>query len=342
MDSSALRKTTAVIVGLAIVVPLILLMFIGPASRSAPRDIAIGVAGPAAAVAQVQESLAQRQPGAFAVHAYDDAAALEQAARDREVYGGLVLGPQPVTVIATGASPVVAGVITQLGATLGATQPDAQAPTVVDVAPASESDPRGAGFGSVIMPIFLAGAVLGIALTQLLRRVRLIAVALPIGAAVVGAASVGVAMWAGVLTGGFWAQWLAMTAGIYAIGAVIAGLASLVGLAGMGLAALVFMLIGMPVAGIATPPEYLPGVWGHVGQALPLGAAGTALRAAAFFGDGRMVGIGGGAALLVLLAWIAVGYVLLGLTVLKRRKLVREHLEPEPEPASRAPAITAA
>lgn len=323
MPAISVRKALGLIVGLSLLIPLVLLMFIGPASRSAPHELAIGVAGPAPAVAQVEQVLQQRQPGAFDVQAYDDAAALEQATRDREVYGGLALGPQPVTVLATGASPAVAGTISGLAAAVGQQHPGAPTPTVVDVAPPADADPRGAGFGAMVMPIFLAGAVLGIALTQLLGRARFIAVALPIGAALVGATCIGAAMWAGVLPGGFWAQWLAMAAGIYAVSAAIAGLVSLVGMAGMGIAALLFMLIGMPLAGIAAPPEYLPSIWGHVGQALPLGASGTALRSAAFFGDGRLVGIGGGCALLVLLAWVVVGYALLGGSVLKRRRLVR-------------------
>ncbi len=328
MDSGALRKVTGLVLGLAIVVPLILLMFIGPASRGAPHDVPIGVAGPAPAAAQVQQTLEQQQPGAFAVHTYDDAAALEQAVRDRTVYGGVALGPQPQTVIATGASPAVAAVITGVGNQLSAVQ-GVPAPTVVDIAPPAASDPRGAGFGSVILPVFLAGAILGIALTRLLGRAGPIAVALPIGAAIIGAACVGVAMWVGVLPGGFWAQWLAMSAGIYAIGAVIAGLVALVGLAGMGIAALLFMLIGMPLSGISAPPEYLPWAWGQVGQALPLGATGTALRSAAFFADGKLIGTGAGAALLTLLAWVAVGCGLLGLSVLKRRRLVDEHMADE-------------
>lgn len=322
METATLRKVIGLIVGAAIVVPLILLMFIGPASRGEPHELPIGLAGPAPAMAQVEEGLQERQPGAFEVHTYDDAASLEHAVRNREVYGGVALGPQPVTVIATGASPAVSALIAGIGTQLSAAQPGTPAPTVVDVAPPAESDPRGAGFGSVILPVFLAGAILGIALTQLLGRAGQIAVALPIGAAIIGATCVGAAMWIGVLPGGFWAQWLAMSAGIFAIGATIAGFVALVGLAGMGIASLIFMLVGMPLAGIAAPPQYLPGAWGQVGQSLPLGATGTALRGAAFFADGRLIGVGAASAFGVLAAWIAVGYVLLGLSVLKRRRLV--------------------
>ncbi len=324
------RKVIGLIIGLALLLPAVLLMFIGPASRGAPHELPIGVAGPAPAAAQVEQVLAQQQPGAFEIERFDDAAALEAATRERRIYGGVVLGPEPVTVIATGASAAVAGTITQLGAV--AAQQAAGGPAgagtggtrVIDVAPAAPDDPRGAGFGSVILPVFMAGAALGIGLTQLLGRVRLIAIVLPVGAAIVGATCVGAAMWVGVLAGGFWAQWLAMSAGMLALGAVIAGLVAVIGMAGMGVAALVFMLIGMPLASIATPPEYLPWIWGNVGQALPLGATGSALRGAAFFADGSLFGTGTGAAWAALICWIVFGYLLLGLAVLKRRRLTGE------------------
>lgn len=329
MPQATARQAVALIVGLAIVIPLILLMFIGPASRGTPHAVPIGVAGPEPVAAQVTGTLEQSQPGAFEVHRYPDVAALETATADREVYGGLAPGPDPVTVVATGGSPVVAATLTQIGNRVSGGQA-----RVVDVAPPAESDPRGAGFGAMILPVFLAGAVLGVALTQLLRRVRWIALALPIGAAAVGATSVGVAMAIGVLPGGFWAQWLAMSAGIWAIGAMVAGLVSILGLAGMGVAALLFMLVGMPLSGIAMPPEYLPWIWGEVGQWFPLGATADALRGAAFFPEAGFPGPETGSAYAALALWIVIGYLLLSVTVLKRRRLTAEVLAGQSAPVT--------
>ncbi|MFT4086837.1 MAG: ABC transporter permease [Gordonia sp. (in: high G+C Gram-positive bacteria)] len=342
MNAQLVRKTAGLIVGLSIAIPLILLMFIGPSSRGTPHDLPIGVVGPQAAVTQMSAALEQKQPGAFEVHAYASAEDLQRATRDRDVYGGLVLGPQPQTIIATGASPVVAGTLTQIGQQ--AAQRTGATPELVDVAPAAQDDPRGAGFGSVVMPVFIAGAALGIALTQVVRRGTLIALLLPVAAALIGAAVVGAAMLVGVLPGGFWAQWLAMSGGILAIGSAVAGLVSLIGMAGVGIAAMFFMIVGMPLSGIASPPEFLPGIWGTVGQWLPLGATGTALRDAAFFADGSLIGPGAGAAFGVIVLWIAIGYALLGASMLKRRMLQNELLgdgvvvEPDGEERELVPA----
>lgn len=310
MTSKSHARLAAAFAGLAIAIPLIVLLFTGPSSHGKPHDLPIGVVGPAAAAQQVEQRLDAQQPDGFAVHAYDSEAALVRATEDREVYGGLVPGAPgtpPAAVVASGGSPVVAQLLPQMATAMA----QGQKVRTVEVAPLSADDPRGAGFGSIVMPVFLSGMVLALATVMLGGHPKLVAAALPVGAAVVGAAAVGAAMWIGVLPGGFGAQWLAMSAGMLAIGATVAGLVSLFGTRGIAPAALLFMLVGMPLAGIAMPPEFLPHVWAVLGQSLPIGATGTALRSAAFFADGSLIGAGAGAAFAVLGAWIVVGYALL-------------------------------
>ncbi|MGO3327792.1 ABC transporter permease [Gordonia sp. (in: high G+C Gram-positive bacteria)] len=320
--SSTVRTLVGVVVGLAIVIPLVLLMFISPASKGSPRDLPIGVVGPQSAAESVDGMLKERQPGAFEVEAYANAEALRSAAENRDVYGGFVVGPSSQTVIATGASPAVATMLVEIGAGVAAQSGATQ--TVLDIAPAADGDPRGAGFGSMVMPVFMAGAALGAAAALVGRRRRVIAAVLPIGAAAVSASAIGVATWIGVLSGDFALEWLALAAGILAIAAPVSGLVSVMGAKGIGVAALLFMLIGMPLAGVSAPPEFLPGIWGGLGQLLPLGATGTALRSAAFFD-----GAGSLNAAIVLACWIAVGY--LFLTVSRRRTPAVEESVDAPE-----------
>ncbi|KXO99522.1 hypothetical protein [Tsukamurella pseudospumae] len=316
--SKSHAKLAAAFAGLAIAIPLIVLLFTWPASHGKPHDLPIGVAGPAAVAQQVEQRLDAQQPGGFQVHSYGTEADLVQATKDRKVYGGVVpgtLGSETKVVVASGGSPVVAQMLPQMTTAMA----QGQKVQTVEVAALSADDPRGAGFGSIVMPVFLSGMVLALATVMIGGHPKIVAVALPVGAAVVGAAAVGAAMSIGVLPGGFWGQWLAMSAGMLAIGATVAGLVSLLGTTGIGPAALLFMLVGMPLAGIAAPPEFLPHIWGVLGQCLPIGATGTALRSAAFFADGAVVGAGAGAAFAVLGAWIAVGYALLVIGAAKHR-----------------------
>lgn len=68
------------------------------------------------------------------------------------------------------------------------------------------------------------------------------------------------------------------------------------------------MFVANPLSGMATGWQWLPQPWGAIGQQLPIGAAGTALRSVAFFD-----GTGMTHALIVLVCWAAAGLLLIAL-----------------------------
>jgi hypothetical protein len=73
--------------------------------------------------------------------------------------------------------------------------------------------------------------------------------------------------------------------GLFALAAsaAVAGLGSVLGYPGIGLGALLVFLVGNPLSAVSSAPELLPEPWGQVGQWLPVGAGGAALRSAAYF-----------------------------------------------------------
>lgn len=87
------RRMVAVAVLVPLLAALALWAFAWPAARTAPRDLPLGVAGPAAATAQVEQQLAQHE-GAFEIHRYADEAAARDAVEDRTVYGAVVVTPR--------------------------------------------------------------------------------------------------------------------------------------------------------------------------------------------------------------------------------------------------------
>jgi len=91
---------------------------------------------------------------------------------------------------------------------------------------------------------------------------------------------------------------------ILAISAPIAGFVALFGPAGTGLGAVLMVFIGNPFSGVTSAPEMLPPVARDIGQWLPPGAGAEVLRSTAYF-DGNRVGV----QLLVLLSWVAFGFV---------------------------------
>ena len=70
---------------------------------------------------------------------------------------------------------------------------------------------------------------------------------------------------------------------VAAVGAVTVALQAWFGIAGTGIAILLFVVLGNPSSGGLAAPELLPAFWRDIGQALPVGAGVTAFRDAAYF-----------------------------------------------------------
>ncbi|GAA3501539.1 membrane protein [Streptomyces prasinosporus] len=294
-------RVAAVIVLVPALVALALWAFAWPAARTAPRDLPLGVAGPAAATAPVEQRLEDRE-GAFDLHRYADESAAREAVEDREVYGAVVVGEQgPKLLTASAASPSVAQVLQQ--AVAGPASAAGVRVTTVDVVPAAASDPRGAAMNASVLPLALAGIGAGVAVILLGLRGARAATALVASAALVGAVAAALAQsWLEAVPGNWWA--VAGTFGLtaLAVGAAVAGLAALIGRAGLGLGALLIMLLGNPFSGASSAPEMLPEPAGAIGQWLPPGAGVSLLRSVSFFD-----GAAGTGPALTLAWWAALG-----------------------------------
>ena len=186
---------------------------------------------------------------------------------------------------------------------MAAAQPGGTTVTTTDVVPLPQDDPRGLVFGSGSLPIVLGGLLVGV-LVALLVGGGMASILTVLGAAAgAGLATVGILqVWLGALDGSYWANAGVVALGIAAIALAVVGLRRAVGPAGVPVAALTILLLGNPLSGVMTAPELLPAGWSTLGQLLPPGATGTALRSTAFFD-----GAGAGTALLVLACWVLVG-----------------------------------
>ncbi|MFI6650114.1 ABC transporter permease [Streptomyces sp. NPDC050529] len=326
MPAAPNRRLVAVVLLVPVVVALALWAFAWPAARMAPRDLPVGVAGSAPAADQLQQRLEQ-QDGAFEIHRYDSADAARTAIKDRAVYGAVVMsakGPELLT--ASAAGPVVAQLLHDA---VTASAPAGSSVPVTDVVAAPATDPRGSVLGASILPLAIAGVAAGSAVTLLRLRGGRAAVALLGVAALVGVIAAALTdSWLGVLTGDWWSEAGALGLTVLAIGATVAGLAALIGPAGIGIGALLMVLIGNPFSGVTSAPELLPRPIGALGQWLPPGAGGSLLRSVAFF-DGHAAG---GAAL-TLTAWAVLG---LTAVLIGGRRRAQAPETPEPAPVRQA------
>lgn len=310
----AALRATGIIALLTAAIALVAIAFALPAARSEPHNVPIGAAGPQAASSQVAERLAQQAPDAFAVTYYPDEDVLRDAIRNRNVYGGIAFGPHgPLMLIATGSSPAVAQLLTQVGT--GIAQHSGIALRTEDVAPPPARDPRGAGLAASALPITLAGILPAVALVLALKRevwTRLVATIVFSGVAGVTIAALLHYVFGSIETN-LWGVAAGLTLGISAAGLFMLGMGSLFGKVGLALGAALALLVGNPLSGLTSAPEMLPGSWGLVGQLLPQGANATLLRSTAFFD-----GAGATTAILVLSCWAIAGAALVVSTALRR------------------------
>jgi hypothetical protein len=322
-EPPAAGRATGIVVVLIVVLAILAIAFALPAARSKPHGVPIGAAGPMAASGQVADILEQHAPGAFAITYYPGEAALRDAIRNRDVYGGISFRQEgPRLLIATGGSPMVAQMLTQLGSGIAQQVPAGGPATsgyvplhTEDLAPPTTNDPRGAGLAASALPITLASVLPAVALVLLIRReawTRFVA-------AVAFAPSAGITIAAllryvfGSIDHNIWGVAAGLTLGLLAAGLSMLGLGSLFGRSGLAIGALLALLLGNPLSGLNSAPEMLPSGWGTLGQWLPQGATATLLRSTAFFG-----GAGAATAIAALACWAVAGTALIVIAAVRQ------------------------
>jgi Protein of unknown function (DUF3533) len=114
---------------------------------------------------------------------------------------------------------------------------------------------------------------------------------------------------------GLWLAIALLALAAAAIGAVVAGSARLLGAAGVGLAALVVVLLDLVSSGGPLGSQFLPDFYRWLAPGMPVSQLYSAMRGALFFD-----GAGLAAPVAVLSAWLAGGLVLMGLGGLRARR----------------------
>ncbi len=299
-------RVGALMGALTLVSVLILIAFAWPTSSARPRGLPMVVA-PAAAAPQVQRQLAAGGVGdLFTVTGVPDEAAARQAIVERDALGAIVIGPSGPAVLKAGAaSPASSQLLDQLAATLSTGKPPVGA---VDVVPSPPGDPHGSAFAIAVLPFTLSALIIGavFGMTVRPRMPRLVGV---LGTSIAAGVCFTLVLhnWLDLLGGGFTAEASVITLVLAAVSVSVSGLVGLLGPPGMGIGAGIFVLLGVPLAGLAAPWQALPEFWGALGRFLPAGAGGELLRRVSFFPDASVA-----FPLLVTAGWLTVGLLLTG------------------------------
>ena len=304
------RKSAAVwaglTLGLSVILLALLMLFISPSLLSGPRDLKVGIVGPAAQLHAVEDSFQEQAAGAFDVGQYPSAADLQQAIKDRDVVGGFDLTGDTVDVyVASAGSTAISGAVSNAGAMVAGSM-GAQT-EIIDVVPLPDADPTGVGIGGLAFPLVFGGIVPAVAFRSMLAGRRGWILTGLLGFSVAGGLVVAAVLKFafGSIDGAVAPVAASVALGIAALALPLAGLNECFGTKGFTVAAMSMMFVGNPFAGIATSAQWLPAGVAFVGQLLPPGAAGTLVRAVAYFD-----GTGGLGAALTLAAWAVLGLVL--------------------------------
>lgn len=324
---------------IALVVGLFASAFIWPLKASDPKDIPFGIAGPEAQVTQVEKQLSAKQADLFDVTGYDDRDAVVQAIEARDIDGGLVVSDEGIEMLTASAgnaqvtqmlTQMAAGMKEQQAATAQQAIADAVAQAKEQGAPAEQileiqeqaqqkaaavtvetadvvaGGTLSAAANLVMLPALIGGMITAMLSVFMVKKPWYRIISLVSGALFAGlAGALVLGPWMDVLSGGFGMNWLALSSGILAIGATIMGLATLLGPAGIGVGAILMMLVGNPWGGMFVPTEFLGGFMGWLGAHMPNGNVIQVIKDINYFPEAAQ-----GSSWAVFAVWTGIGLVL--------------------------------
>lgn len=303
-DRHALETAVGpVVAGLVLLLTLIGLL--GTATHDPrPHDIPVGMSVPPALVQQLSGGFAAAAPGAFKFTTYDSEASARAAIDAREVVAALLVGANaPRLVVAGAAGDAITGGVT--AAFTNAFRAQNLPLTIEVVHPFQSGDAHGIGLFFLVLAILLS-TVIATALLALRGRDRGAVAQLGVVTAYAGLAGICGALGTAWIVDGYGDRlWQVMgLAGLLslAVGAVTLACARILGPAGVALAALVVVLLGLVSSGGPLGSELLPNAYRALAPWLPVGPAYSALRGALYFDGAGVLG-----PVVVLAAWTGVG-----------------------------------
>lgn len=312
-QASARSWTTVVVavVGTCLALAVLVIAFALPAAHSGPHGVPIGIVG-----TQAQTDAFSAKAAGFSVHRYRSQSDARAAILHRDIYGAIALdSPAQIDVlVATAASPPAAALVQAIGQQMSAA---AHLPAHLDDVRAFPGrDPKGTGLAAGALPLALGGWI-GAMVIMLLVPSPSGRIGGAVGFAVLGGFTVVATLQyvIGTFDGNFWLTSLAGMFGIAATCFIVLGLRELLGGPGLGVAAVLLVLLGNGLSGLASGPEFLPRPWGSIGQLLPPGATGTLMRDVTFF-DGH----GAAKSVITLTGYLIAGIALYAIALLRARR----------------------
>jgi hypothetical protein len=333
--------TFALVTGVFALQLLFIQGYIGAFHDPKPQQIPIAVA-PSPGVPASAAGSAVRQLNALrgrpldARQVVDRAAAMHQL-HHRDVVGGLIIAASgPDTVLtATAAGGAVADAVQTILETVETRQH--RQVVVVDAVPAGPKDSRGlAPFYLAVGWVvggYLVASILAIAAGGRPRNTRRSTIRLGALALYSVASGIGGVLIAGpalsALPGHFWPLAGFGMLLVFGVGAFTMAIQSVSGVIGIGIAVLLFVILGNPSAGGAYQSWLIPPFWRAIGPWLPPGAGTSAIRGIVYFGNAQVT-----TPILVMIGYSLAGAAILLVVSAMRRTSMRHEQAPVTAPAA--------
>lgn len=309
-------RAVAMLVGVFVLQLGFIASYIGAFHSPTPHDIPVAVVGPAGAsktaATQAADQLNSLKNHPLEATTVTTEAAARRQLEDRDVAGVLLLGSgsKDELLVTSASGGALSDALTRIADSIEKQQ--GRTINVTDAIAADSKDARGlsAFYLAVgwVVGGYLASAILGISggskpSSRSRASARLLGLAAYAVLSGLGGALIAEAMF-NAFGGSFWTLAGLGTLTVFAVGAFSMALQAWLGLIGIGVAILLFVVLGNPSAGGAYPAPLLPPFWAAIGPWLPPGAATDAVRGIIYFGN---AGLAPAAAVLAAYAVVGVG-----------------------------------
>jgi len=327
-------RAALLVIGVLLLQLGFIVSYVGALHHPYPHRASLAVVAPAQAGDKLVTQLNALPKRELDARPVADEATARQQILDQKVYSALLVDPngtRDTLLVANARGPALATAVQQVVTSVEARRHRTLA--TEDLVPLASGDADGlSSFYLVVgwcVGGYLVASILGISagarpanFSRAMIRVGVLAL-YSVAAGLGGAVIIGPVL--NALPGSILGLWGVGALLVFAVGVFTMALECLFGIVGIGLAVLLFVVLGNPSAGGVFPPPMIPAFWRVIGPWLPNGAATSVTRSIAYFGGTRITG-----PLLVLAVWAVLGTAV---------SLVVTKLRPGGREAVRTPAM---
>ncbi|GAA3037832.1 MULTISPECIES: ABC transporter permease [unclassified Kitasatospora] len=321
LKSAVTPRAALLVIGVLLLQLGFITSYIGALHKPAPQNLSIAVVAPPQVAPKLVGALESVPNDAVKALTAPDAETATQQIKDQKIYAALVVDPtgtQDTLLVGGARGPSAAKAAETI--TTAIDQSQGRTVKVQDVVPLAKGDTNGlSAFYLVIgwcVGGYLVASILGISAGSKPANVHRLVIRLgvlalySIGAGLLGTVIAGPVLDA--LPGSILGLSAVGALVVFSVGAFTMALQCLFDVIGIGIAVLIFVVLGNPSAGGVYPAPMMPPFWRAISSWIPNGAGTSAAKSVAYFDSTNLA-----LPILVLVVWALIGIGVALLAVLR-------------------------